>query len=84
MAGIDGGGRAPVSEAEAPQNEDVFLRNAKQSGRLEMALEVKALLRGRAMTQEMPGARPLTPEEQAVWDLVEGFAQRMGATVDGK
>jgi hypothetical protein len=81
--GIDlGRGRAPISLEEARSKEaEVFQRQAQQSGKLEVALQVKALLRGRVFTQEMPGAQPLTSEEKAVWDLVEGFAQRMGATI---
>lgn len=56
-------------------------KHARQSGRLDVALQVKAVLRAAVCIQEMPGARKPTAEEQQVWDLVEGFAQRMGATV---
>ena len=82
---IDKDGRAPITEGEARRQEaEVLQRQAHQCGRLQVALEVKALLRGRVFTQEMPCAQPLTSAEKAVWDLVEGFAQRMGATVDSK
>jgi hypothetical protein len=83
VAELEGTGRAPISEGEARRREiEVIQRQSHQSGRLEVALQVKALLRGQVATQKMPDARPLTSEERAVWDLVEGFAQRLGATIE--
>ena len=66
------------AEARAAEME-VITRQAKESGRLELALQIKALLRGVILMKGEAGARQPTWQEQKIWDIVEGVAERMGA-----
>lgn len=62
-----------------PENNDfvaTIQKTSLETGRLDVATKIKAILRGVVFSKE----RILTPEEEKVWQLVNEITNQMGAT----